>query len=153
MLDLVQALFGETLEAAEIFVRRRIDRDRDQSIVPDSVALFGLFRLDYAEEPGRHNAADKGRLIHQDEDIERVAIAAESLRDKAEVEGKNGAGREDAAELEETGFFPVRIFVSAALGSVDHSVEVVRLGIKRGEISVAAHALDSSHDEPEAAFR
>lgn len=92
-----------------------------------------MLRGDDADETCRYETAGECRLVHQYEDVERVAITALGGRDEAEVEWEARAGGEDALETEEPEFLIVGELVAAPGDGLDNCVEVARFFVERGE--------------------
>ena len=87
-------------------------------------SLLGLFCFDDTEQPACDETADKSRLIHHDQHIERIAIAAARLWNEPEIIGKNRAGGQDTTEGKKLQFFVPGILVSAALRRVDDDIQL-----------------------------
>jgi hypothetical protein len=74
--------------------------DGNQSVVANPAGrLFSLFSFNRANWPRGDDAAGHDRRIHQNKDIEGVAIIPPCSRDKAEVVRKNHAFGQDFCEL------------------------------------------------------
>ncbi len=86
-------VFVRIAECLQVFVRARVCRDGDEPVGASGFAVFGLVSFDHAQQSRLHEAAGKCRLVHQDEHVKRIAIAAASLRDEPEIVGKYGACR------------------------------------------------------------
>jgi hypothetical protein len=54
----------------------RVCGHRYQSIVSRRFAFLGLLRLNYSNQLCGHQASDEGGLIHQNQNVERISIAA-----------------------------------------------------------------------------
>ncbi len=92
MLDFIHELFVQITQSFDVAVRFGIGRDRDQAVVTFRFPVFGLFGFDHAQQSGRNKATREGRFVHQEEQIERVAIIAKGSRDKAEIIGEYRPG-------------------------------------------------------------
>lgn len=99
MLDLLHKLRIELLDILNVLVILGGGGNREQPVVPLRFPVFGLLSLNHADKSRRHETASKGRFVHEDQDIQRITILAESGRDKAIVKGKDGAGGQDFVEL------------------------------------------------------
>ena len=77
MLDFCDQVSAELAERPHIAVTVRAGGDGDESVVARCFALFGLFGLDHADQARGHEASDKGRIVHQHEHVDRIAIAAQ----------------------------------------------------------------------------
>jgi hypothetical protein len=83
-----------------------------------------------AEDPDPHDAAGKGRVCHQDEDIERVSVLGERVGHEAVV-GRIGRRREQApVQSDDVVLVVVLVLVPAAGGDLDHHID------SRAEVSV-----------------
>src|SRR4051794_2001909 len=120
----------------------RVRRDGDESVVPFGLAVLGLLGLDDPDEVRGHEAADEGRLIHQYEDVERVAVLTRGRGHEPEVEREDSPRREDAAEHEEAPLLVVFELIAVALGRLDDDIRRVGFGVESSQrgVSVVCHA-------------
>jgi len=136
VLDLVEELRAQVVELAHAFVGVRVRGDGDEPVVLlDGAVPLALLGRDDADEPRGHETAGERRLVHQNEDVERVAVAALRGGDEAEVEWKARAGGEDALEAEEAELLVVCELVPAAGDRLDDGIEVAGLLVERRERS------------------
>src|SRR6185436_17711262 len=127
-------------ELAHPFVGVRVGGDGDETVVLlDGAVALALLRRDDADEARGDETASERRLVHQDEDVQRIAVAALRRRDEAEVEGKARAGGEDALETKEAELLVVGELVPAAGDRLDDGIQVARLlveGRERGDVEL-----------------
>src|SRR5690242_3351200 len=81
--------------------------NREEPIVPFpcGLALVLLIALDDAYELCQHHATRVDWCIEQDDDIERIAVIRDRLRDEAEVEREQHSGGQHAVESVNTKVF------------------------------------------------
>src|SRR5947207_1384754 len=91
----------------------------DQPVVAGCLSAFRLLGFYYAEQTRSHQAAGKCRFIHEEKYVQRIAIRAESPRNKPKVEGEVGPGREYVREHEESLLLAILELVAAALRRFD----------------------------------
>src|SRR5262249_3228432 len=66
--------------------------------IADRLAVFRLLGLKNADQACGHNSAEEGGLIHEDQNVDRVAILSAARRNEAEVAGKAHALRQHFAQ-------------------------------------------------------
>src|SRR4051812_17405420 len=99
--------------------------DRKEAVIALRLAVrFALLGLDHANEPRLEQTAELKGGIEQDQNIERIAVRPARGWDEAEVIGKGVALRQDGLEAEHAQVRVIGVFVPAALGGLDHHVEV-----------------------------
>ena len=74
-------------------------------VIAASAIAIGLQSFDHTDQTSRKKTAGRGRGVHEDEDIEGIAILSESRGDKAEFEGEDHSFRENLCELEKLVLF------------------------------------------------
>lgn len=134
MLNLVEELAVEVGELLQPLIRSRICRRSNETIVPHRFAFLGLFGFDHPQQTRRHQAADEGRLVHQDKNIERISIAPERVGQEPKVVGEKRPHRQNSAVPEELPFFIPGKFVPAAFWCVDDNIELARFRIERRQM-------------------
>ena len=80
-----------------------MNRHTQESIVLRLFPALGLFSSNHANQAHLHQAADVGRYIHQHQDVDGVAIAAQRRGNEPKVKWELHALWQKAAQLEETG--------------------------------------------------
>src|SRR5215212_1595255 len=93
---------------------RRRDRDREQAIIADGLAFFGLLCRDRAYQLAADQATGKTRGVAEYQDVQRIAIVGQRSGDGAEIAGKKSAGRQDSAQPEALRLLVVLEFVGTA---------------------------------------
>src|SRR5215207_3759908 len=102
----------------------RCFRHTDQAIVPDEVArLLALLDLENADEAHVDEAAGRTRRVHEDQHVERVAVATFGAGYKAEVERKRHPDRQDVAQPKCAALGVILQLVVAALRRLDHDLD------------------------------
>jgi hypothetical protein len=105
-----------------------------------------LFALHYADEARRHETAGKRRDIHQQENVDGVAICRECPGKKAEIVRKDHAFRENLAEGKDSLSRIVAVLVPVALRGFDDDLEgliaswVERGGVGQGALLLFRHS-------------
>jgi len=95
-----------------------------EAVVADGLHLGGgLFAFDDADEAAHEGAAGEGGFVHEDEDVDGVAVVGLGLGDEAEVVGEGHAGGEGGFEDEGLLCFVEAVFVAAAAGCFDDDLE------------------------------
>ena len=114
-------------------------RHADQPVVPDNLArLLPLLDLEDADEAHVDEAPHGTRCVHQDQNIERIAIAARSVRQEAEVEWEGHPDRQDVAQPECGSFGVVLQLVVAALRRLNDDLDDpgVRVGCRHDRFGI-----------------
>lgn len=99
-------------------------RDSEQPVIALFFSVFGLLAFDYSDQPSFHNAAWERRLVHQDQDIDRVAVIGFGGRNESEVVGKHHSFGQHFLQLETALFSIECIFVAAASGRLDYHLHL-----------------------------
>jgi len=127
-LDLLEQMRTQIPKALKVLMGLRVYCHGEQAIVPRPLfSLVLLHRLDDAEKLGPHDAPGHNRRIHQNQDVERVAILAERRRHEAEVAGKDHAFRQHGAKLKAIAFRIVVVLVAAPLRRLDDDTQFIVL--------------------------
>src|SRR6266851_2647337 len=74
--------------------------DCDKPVVTNLLLAVELFAFDDSKETSTDGAAREGRLIHQEQNVDRIAVLSASLRQKTEITGKCHPSRKDLFERE-----------------------------------------------------
>src|SRR5262245_58127568 len=98
MLELVEQVLRGVGDLAQLAVSPGLRGGADEAVVAHGLAVLRLLRLERADEANWDEASGVRRRLDEDEDVERVAVVRRGGRDGSEVEGKNGAGREDVRD-------------------------------------------------------
>lgn len=82
-------MFVQVFDRLNIFMVRRVFRNGEKSIIPLCSIVFSLFGLQDANEAARDTAARKTGCIHEQQNVQRIAVIAlgrekEKLRRKGE---------------------------------------------------------------------
>jgi len=97
--------------------------NRNDAIVPNSFLAFPLIALDHTDHATRQNAACEGRLVHQNEYIDRVSVVGLCGRDETEIIGKSHSRGKYFLKFEDAFFRVEGKFVPTALGCPDDDAE------------------------------
>src|ERR1035437_4809226 len=96
---------------------------RKQAVVANLFFPLQLLTFDDTDEARTHHDAGKGRLIHEQQHIDRVAIGRERLRKKAEVVGKYHARGQNLFEGKDSLFWIVGKLVAASLRGLNNDLK------------------------------
>ncbi len=124
---LVDDRFVDLREGVDIFVIVGMNRDSDQAIVPDCLVIFCLLGFDHPDDPHPEDTTDMRRLVHQDHDVQRVAILPYRGRNEPEVERKAESFRQQTAQGKSFDFRIVVEFIPAAFGRFDNDSALATL--------------------------
>src|SRR5687767_5859333 len=91
--------------------------DNDQAIVALGFAFLRLLRFNRSNQPAGNETTREGGLIHQDQCVERIPIAAEGRWNKAEIIGKRRSYWEDPSKLKDALLLIVFKLVAASFWS------------------------------------
>src|SRR5580704_19064193 len=133
MFDLLDEFFAQVVDVLDFGPGVIADFDDDDAIV--TVGLFllvDLLAFDDADGTGFDQAADKGGLVHEDEDINGIAVTGSGGRDEAEVVGEAHTGGKNAAKKEDAIVGIIGVFIAAAFGSFDDGVDDVAVVFVEG---------------------
>src|SRR5882762_1150156 len=110
-------------------MRLRMAGHRDQPIVPDPLflILLALSGFDHADQPAPYYTTGNDGRVHENKDIERIAVLADGGRNEAKIVGKYHALRQDGRQLQTIAIRVIPVFVAAALGRLDDDLEIARL--------------------------
>lgn len=111
----------------------------NQTIVPYFSSFVQLFAFNNADKTRPEQTAWKSRLIHQNQNVDGVAVAGYCSRQKAEIIGKRHPGGEDFAQREDLLIRVESIFISASLGRFNHDLKNVSRLVDRLEQGGIAH--------------
>jgi hypothetical protein len=128
--ELIQERFTDIVDGIEIFVVIGMNGNAEKPVIRFFRAVLDLFRGDNANETNGDEATDMGRCVHEDEDVERIAIFAERRWDEPEIERE----QEREIELREWIYREGR----AALPIVNRTVILVDDGLATGATMLAA---------------
>src|SRR5439155_12180563 len=93
-----------------------------KTIVTLGLAGFSLLRFDYTKQSRFDEASSKHRLVHQHENIKRIAIFSDCAWDRSEIERKNSAMGQNCLQFISINFEIERILIAAAFRSVDYHI-------------------------------
>ena len=98
-------------------------RDEPVVLLPPLSSLF-FSRFDHSDGATlEHAAGDYGR-VHQDQDVQRIAIIAQRRWNKAEVEGKGHPFGERGGKFKTIAVWIIAVFVAAPFGRFDHCAQI-----------------------------
>jgi hypothetical protein len=109
----------------------RLCRNGDKPVIAFGCPTLRLLGLDHPKDARLHEAAGKGRLIHEQQHIERIAIIPPRPGNRAEVERENGAIRQNGFQLVTAGIKIERVLITTASGRLDHDEQIPGVGIER----------------------
>src|SRR5688500_10138678 len=90
------------------------------------VRLAAVEHHQHADRPYIDLAPGKGRLVHEHEDVARVAILVQRSRDEAVITGIVHRGVEHAVEAQQAGVLVELVLVATAGGDLDHRRDFLR---------------------------
>ena len=99
--------------------------DGNQAVVADFLFSVELFSLNHSDEAGSHRATGVSGFVHQQQDIDGIAVGRDGSRQEAEVVGEDHACRQDFFECEDTLIGIVGEFVAAMSRRFDDDLEEV----------------------------
>jgi len=151
MLDLLDEFLAQVVDVLNFGPGVIADFDDDDAVVTVDVFLFfDLFAFDDADRAGFDQTADERGLVHEDQDIDGIAITGFSGRNEAEVVRKAHAGGKNAAKKEDAVVGIVGVFVAAAFGSFDNGVDdVAVVFVERTEtirVGIAGPGVIAGHE-------
>lgn len=94
-----------------------------QTVIANAFFPVELLAFDDANQPRQQQTAGKGRLIHQNQNIDRIAIARNRVGKKSEVVRKGHAGRQHFLQRKDLLVNIEGILITAALGSLDDNLK------------------------------
>jgi hypothetical protein len=130
MFDLVDYLRFDLEQRFDPIMSRRLRRNGNEPVIAFGFATLRLLSLDHSENARFHEAAGKGRLIHQQQHVEWIAIIPPRPRDRTEVERENGAMGQNGFQPVTAGSGIERILVTTASWRFDHDLQIPRFGIE-----------------------
>lgn len=95
--------------------------DRNQPIVTCGLAIFRLLGLDHADEPRVDQTARKCGLIHQQQNVDWIAIGSFRRWNEAKVVRKAAADGQNATECEDVLLFVVLELIAMTFWRLDHN--------------------------------
>ncbi len=96
MLDLLEQLIRQIAQLAKVGLAAGMHGHRDEPIILLRLPFLGLPGKDDPNKPRPDKAADKGRRIHEQQHVQRIAVAASGARYETEFEWKNRSRRHGA---------------------------------------------------------
>jgi hypothetical protein len=140
--ELLRKSFAEIALGFQIRPTVGVPLDGQDAVVAHKIFFrVALFALDHADDAALQDTAGEGRLVHKDENVERVAIGRPGGGDEAEVVRKRHSGGEDLLQFEDMIVGVQGKFVAAAFGSFDDYAQEVFMardeGIEAGWIGEA----------------
>jgi hypothetical protein len=126
LLQLVKELLRKVGEASDVGIEMGHFGDGEKAVVPNMLSAFCLLAFDHADETGAKKTAGKDGFVHQDEDVDGIAILGEGARDETEVAGKDHSGGKNFFEREDLLVGVKGIFVATSSRSFDDDLEDVR---------------------------
>src|SRR5690349_7898563 len=94
--------------------------DSDQPIVTCGLTVFRLLSFDHADETRVNQTAGECRFVHQQENVNWIAIRSVRGRNKSEVVWKAAADGQNATQPEDVFLFVILKLVAMALRRLDH---------------------------------
>lgn len=104
LLDLFDPLLRQIFELIHIRVLMVGFRDRDEPIVAGLLFAFHLLTLNHPDQTRTHGDAGEGWLIHEQENVDRIAIVSFGARQEAEIVRESHARRQNFLHHEDALF-------------------------------------------------
>src|SRR5580704_253448 len=123
LFDLLEKERRQILECPNIGVLVIGLGDRQQAIVANLVLPVELLAFDDTNQTGAHHHARVGRFIHQQQDVDGIAVLGKGSRQEAKVIGEGHTCRKDLAQSKHALVGVERELVSASLGSLDNDLQ------------------------------
>ena len=120
LFHLGQQSSADLLDRFDVFVLIRMNGHAQQAVILLFLAPLDLLGGNDPDDAHVDQAADMRRRIHQDKNVNRIAVLAEGRRNEPEVERKEHALRQQATKFEESGVRVVRELVAKALRRLDN---------------------------------
>src|ERR1700728_946358 len=137
LLELVKKAAGEIAPAADVGILMVGFGDSQQAVVPNLLFAVQLFAFNDADEAGTHGNAGKSRLVHQQQDIEGVAVRCKGPGQKTEVVREAHACRQNRLDGKDSLLGIEGKLVAAALGGFNDDEEEAVLfidGLELGRV-------------------
>lgn len=113
VLEFFDPLPGEIVELAYFGILMVGFGDGDQAVVPNFIFSVELFSLNHSDETGSHCATGVSGFVHQQQDIDGIAVGRNGARQEAEVIGEDHARGQDFFECEDTLIGIIGEFIAA----------------------------------------
>lgn len=123
MLHLFHEMLGHVGQVTEFLEERIGHRYAEQFVV----RFAAINHLEQADDPGFNETAGEGGLVDHHDDVQRVMILGEGLRDEAVVARIVASGVQVPVQLDQAGVFVHLEFVSPAFGNLDDGMDDVFL--------------------------
>jgi hypothetical protein len=141
LLEFGEEILGKIGGAGDLGVEVVGLSDGQQAVVAGGLFAVALFAFDDSDETGAEEAAGECGLVHEDENVDGIAVGGNGTGKKAEVVGELHAGRKDFFEGEDLLIGVEGVFVATALGGFDDDLKDVVLvdglelnGIREGTV-------------------
>jgi hypothetical protein len=127
--------------------------DGEKAIVADPLSALALFRFEDADQSDGDEAAGNGRLVHQDQNIQRITVTPASARHKTEIVGEDHSGGKHFFEGKDSLFGIEVVLVAAAPGSFDDDLEHAVVGPVRRQVYGIGERASDAHESWSGAHR
>jgi hypothetical protein len=101
VLEFLEEFFREIVETLDVGVLVVCVGNRDEAVVSDALLAVDLLTFDDSDEAGGNENAGEGWLIHENEDVDGVAVSGDGAGEESEVVGEGHAGGKDGFERED----------------------------------------------------
>src|SRR5207249_3728759 len=101
----------------------------DQPIITLGLAFLGLLRFEDADKPNLNQASSERWLLHQNKNVQWIAVLGASRWDRTEVKGEHGPRRQKMGDCVNALESVVLELDRASLRRVDDYIHIARLRI------------------------
>src|SRR5581483_6026838 len=91
LLDFFQNPAVHVRDGLDVAVLPRCERHREQTVIPLLLPILVLLGFEHADEPAWYHAAREYRFIHQQQDVNRIAIVRLRARNESKIVRKHHA--------------------------------------------------------------
>jgi hypothetical protein len=120
VLDLQPVELGHVVDVAQV-LQPRVLRRYAQDLV---VAALLVGHPEHADGPAADQAARKGRLLHEYQRVERVAVLTQRAFDETVIGRILGSGEKGPIEADSPGTMIYLVLVALSLGDLNRHIEV-----------------------------
>jgi hypothetical protein len=120
VLDLEPVELGHVVDVPQMLHPRVLRRDGEHLVV--SAVL--VVHLEHADDPAGDEAAREGRLVEEDEGVQRIPVLGQGVLDEAVVGGVPGRGEQHPVQPDPSGLVIHFVLIALSLGNLDDNLNV-----------------------------